>query len=107
VMRPYRLILRDVFASHHLADKEIYAKGLARVQKETLSLSPDEAATLGLVDGDAVRLESQDGAAVRPVTVKEGIRPGVLECLLFGNRDEILALSLKPAKVIDVLVSKA
>ncbi len=107
VTRPYHLILRDIFASHHLADKEIYAKGLARVQKETLSLSPEDAATLGLTEGDSVRLESEDGAAVRPVTIKKGIRPGVLECLLFENRDAMLSLSLKPAKVIDVSVRKA
>jgi anaerobic selenocysteine-containing dehydrogenase len=105
--RPYRLILRDLFASHHLADKEIYAKGIAMVQKETLSISPGDAAKLGLVDGDAVRLEGEDGAAVRPVTIKSGMRQGVLECLLFENRHEVLALSMRPSKVIDVSVRKA
>jgi predicted molibdopterin-dependent oxidoreductase YjgC len=104
---PYRLILRDRFASHHLADKEIYAAGIARVQKEMLYISPDDAAALGLIEGDLIRLESDEGAAVRPVTIKKGIRAGVLECLLFEKRGELLALSAKPAKVIDVSAGKA
>jgi predicted molibdopterin-dependent oxidoreductase YjgC len=105
--RPYRLILRDIFASHHLTDKEIYAKGVARVQKEMLYISPEDAASFGLADGDAVCLESEDGTVVRSATIKKGIRQGVLECLLFEKRHEMLALSLKPAKVIDVSISKA
>lgn len=107
VTRPYRLILRDIFASHHLADKEVYAKGIARVQKEMLYISPEDAAALMLADGDAVCLESADGTVVRSVTIKKGIRQGVLECMLFEKRHEMLALSLKPAKVIDVSISKA
>jgi anaerobic selenocysteine-containing dehydrogenase len=90
-----------------LADKEIYAAGIARVQKEMLYISPDDAAALGLIEGDLIRLESDEGAAVRPVTIKKGIRAGVLECLLFEKRGELLALSAKPAKVIDVSAGKA
>ncbi|MDP1990231.1 MAG: molybdopterin-dependent oxidoreductase, partial [Syntrophales bacterium] len=41
--RPYRLILRDLFANHHLADKEVYGKGCAMVTKDMLYISPEEA----------------------------------------------------------------
>jgi predicted molibdopterin-dependent oxidoreductase YjgC len=105
--RPYRLILRDLFANHHLADKEIYGKGCAKVTKDMLNLSPGDAADLKLADGDAIRIESADGVATGIVTIKAGVRQGVLECLLFQKRSEMLSLSLKPAKVIDVSVRKA
>jgi anaerobic selenocysteine-containing dehydrogenase len=105
--RPYRLILRDIFASHHLAGREVYAKGVSQVQKDALFISPEDAAALNLTDGDGLYLESADGDATRPVTVKAGIKQGVLECLLFRKRHEMLALSLKPAKAIEVSVRKA
>ncbi|MBU1150606.1 MAG: molybdopterin-dependent oxidoreductase, partial [Proteobacteria bacterium] len=105
--RPYRLILRDIFASHHLAGREVYAKGVSQVQKDALFISPGDAAALNLTDGDGLYLESADGDATRPVTVKAGVKQGVLECLLFRKRREMLALSLKPAKVIEVSVRKA
>ena len=105
--RPYRLILRDLFANHHLADGEVYGKGCAMVMKDMLSLSPEDAAFLKLADGDAVCVESDEGAATGVVTIKAGIRQGVLECMLFRKRREMLFLSWKPAKVIDVSVRKA
>ncbi|MBU1184900.1 MAG: hypothetical protein KJ663_06950, partial [Proteobacteria bacterium] len=84
-----------------------YAKGVSQVQKDALFISPGDAAALNLTDGDGLYLESADGDATRPVTVKAGIKQGVLECLLFRKRREMLALSLKPAKVIEVSVRKA
>lgn len=105
--RPYRLILRDLFANHHLADKEVYGKGCAMVTKDMLYVSPEDAEVLKLADGDTVCLESDDGTATGTVTIKAGIRQGVLECMLFQKRREMLSLSLKPAKVIDVSVRKA
>ena len=104
---PYRLILRDIFANHHLAGREAYAEGLARVQKDMLYISPGDAEDLDVTDGDELTLESADGAVTRPVTIKAGVRRGVLECLLYRKRSEMLALSLKPAKVIEVKVRKA
>ena len=77
------------------------------MQKDALFISPGDAAALNLTDGDGLYLESADGNAPRPVTVKAGIKQGVLECLLFRKRREMLALSLKPAKVIEVSVRKA
>jgi len=105
--RPYRLILRDIFASHYLAGKEGYAEGLDRVQKDALYVSIEDASALGVSDGDEVVLESADGAVTTPAAVKAGLRRGVLECLLYRKRGEILALSPKPAKVIEVAVRKA
>ena len=107
VTRPYRLILRDLFANHHLADREVYGKGCAMVMRDMLYLSPEDAAILKLADGDAVCIESADGAATGTVTIKAGIRQGVLECLPFIKRGEILSLFPKPAKAIDVSVRKA
>jgi anaerobic selenocysteine-containing dehydrogenase len=107
VARPYRLIFRDLFANHHLADKEVYGKGCAMVTKDMLYISPEDAAVLQLADGDAICIESAEGTATGTVTIKAGIRKGVLECMLFRNRREMLSLSLKPAKVIDVSVRKA
>ena len=77
------------------------------MQKDALFISPEDAAALNLTDGDGLYLESADGNATRPVTVKAGIKQGVLECLLFRKRREMLALSMKPAKVIEVSVRKA
>ena len=105
--RPYRLILRDLFANHHLADKEVYGKGCAMVTKDTLFVSPEDAALLKLADGDAMCIESAVGTATGKVTIKAGLRRGVLECMLFQMRREMLSLSLRPAKVIDVSVRKA
>jgi formate dehydrogenase (NADP+) alpha subunit len=105
--RPYRLIFRDLFANHHLADKELYGKGCAMVTKDMLYLSPEDAAVLTLADGDAICIESDEGTATGTVTIKAGIRRGVLECMLFRKRREMLLLSSKPAKVIDVSVRKA
>ena len=105
--RPYRLILRDLFANHHLADKEVYGKGCAMVTKDMLYVSPEDAATLQLADGNAICIESTEGTATGTVTIKAGIRQGVLESMLFRKRGEMLSLSLKPAKVIDVSVRKA
>ncbi|MDP1989711.1 MAG: 2Fe-2S iron-sulfur cluster-binding protein [Syntrophales bacterium] len=105
--RPYRIILRDLFANHHLADQEIYGKGCAMVTKDMLYLSPEDAALLTLADGDAICIESTEGTATGTVTIKAGIRQGVLECMLFRKRREMLLLSSKPAKVIDVSVRKA
>ena len=64
-------------------------------------------AVLKLADGDAVCVESDEGEVTGVVTIKAGIRQGVLECMLFRKRREILLLSRKPAKVIDVSVRKA
>ncbi len=105
--RPYRLILRDIFMNHHLAGREVYGQGVARLQKDVLYISPEDAAAINLADGDNLCIESDSGAATRPATIKAGIKQGVLECLLFRKRREVLALSLRPAKMIEVAIKKA
>jgi predicted molibdopterin-dependent oxidoreductase YjgC len=104
----YSLILRDIFMNHHLADRELYGKGVGRVQTDLLRISPEDAAELNVSSGDAVVLTAGDGRTVTtPVVVKAGIRRGALECILFRKHAEILALSTKTAKVIEVTVTKA
>ncbi|MDO9586058.1 MAG: molybdopterin dinucleotide binding domain-containing protein, partial [Syntrophales bacterium] len=105
--RPYRLILRDIFMNHHLAGKEVYGQGVALLQKDMLYISPEDAAAINLADGDNLCVESDSGAMTRPATIKAGIKQGVLECLLFRKRQETLALSARPAKVIEVAIKKA
>ena len=103
----YRLILRDLFMSHHLFDKDVYGKGIARVQDDLLCISPGDAAALNIADGDSVCVESKSGAVTRPVVIKAGVKTGVLECLLFRKRSEMLALSSQPAKMVEVSLKKA
>ena len=75
--------------------------------KDMFLLSPEDAAVLKLADGDAICVESDEGTAAGVVTIKAGIRQGVLECMPFRKRREILLLSRKLAKAIDVSVRKA
>jgi anaerobic selenocysteine-containing dehydrogenase len=44
----------------------------------TLQMHPDDAATLGLEEGDAARVSSAAGALVAPVELTDGIMPGVV-----------------------------
>lgn len=105
--RPFRLILRDIFANHHLTDKEIYGMGIAQVQKDMVFISPEDAAELHFSDEEVLHIESDNGFVTSTAAVKKGIKKGVLECILFQKRSEMLALSVKPAKVIEVSVRKA
>lgn len=105
--RPYRLILRDLFISPYLTGSELDQTGVSRVHKDLLCIAPGDAAALGIVSGEMLRLESATGKVVRPVTVKAGIKRGVVECFLFRRRGDILALTPGSAKVIEVSVAKA
>ena len=104
---PYRLILRDLFINHHLTGRELEGTGVSRVQKDRLCISPEDAAALALKEGDKLILESASGSVARPVTVKAGIRQGVLECFLVRERSDMLALSPRLAKVTAVSIRKA
>lgn len=105
--RPYRLVLRDLFVSHHLTGAALEATGVGRVQKDMLCIGPEDAAALGVATGDALRMESASGAVVRPVTVKAGLKRGVIECFLFRQRSDVLALAPAAAKVIAVSATRA
>jgi anaerobic selenocysteine-containing dehydrogenase len=54
---------------------EVLVKGKPRC---TLQVHPDDADSLGLVDGGAARVTSRVGSVQAPVEVTESIRPGVV-----------------------------
>jgi anaerobic selenocysteine-containing dehydrogenase len=54
---------------------QVLVKGKPRC---TLHLHPDDAAELGLADGDPARVRSRVGEVVLPVEITDGIRPGVV-----------------------------
>jgi formate dehydrogenase major subunit len=45
---------------------------------ETLDMSPEDAATLGVADGDAMRITSRRGSVVAPVRVDTSLRAGLV-----------------------------
>lgn len=45
---------------------------------ESLDMSPEDAAALGLANGDAVRVSSRRGTLVAPVHIDQGLRPGLV-----------------------------
>ena len=45
---------------------------------EALEISPEDAAHLGIADGDAVRVTSRRGSVVAPARVERSLRPGVV-----------------------------
>jgi len=110
----YVLIMRDIFSNHHLADSEIYSKGVAAVYRhpgypvseDKLFMSSADATALGLSEGDVVQVSSKSGAVVKPLSIKEGLRQGVLEYIVFTDRKEASGLVDSPAKWIEVRVQK-
>ncbi len=104
--RPYKLILRDLFISDYLVGRHAAAKGIDLVQKDALFISPEDASDLGAEDGDLLVLENNRGASVRSVTVKEGLKKGILEAVLFKERQDMLKLTAEPAKVVHVSLTK-
>jgi anaerobic selenocysteine-containing dehydrogenase len=109
------LMVRDVFSNHHLAGSAVYSKGVATVYRhpgypiseDKLFLSAADASGLGLVEGDVVRVTSKSGSLHKPLSIKEGLRPGVLEYIVFRDRPEALGLMEAPAKWVEVEVAKA
>jgi anaerobic selenocysteine-containing dehydrogenase len=111
----YRLVLRNLFMSHHLMDVDIYAKGIAKALINTaypisggkLFMSPEDANALGLSQGNEVIVESGAGQMKHVVSLKEGLRQGVLEYVCLKDREPVLGLLKGAAKVMDVTVKKA
>jgi predicted molibdopterin-dependent oxidoreductase YjgC len=110
----YILMVRDVFSNHHLAGSEIYSKGVSAiyhhpgypVSEDKLFLSATDAATMGFAEGDVVRVTSKSGSLHKPLSIKEGLRPGVLEYIVFRDRPQVLGLMQTPEKWIEVKVEK-
>ncbi len=59
-----------------------------RRRGETLDLSPEDLARLGLVEGERVRVVSRRGEVEAPVRVDEGLRPG-LAFMTFHFQDDV------------------
>ncbi len=103
----YRLIIRDIYMNHHLADVGAYSQGVSQVQVDLLRISPEDAVELGVSSGDLLELTGKSGSVKSPVTIKKGIRKGVLEFVLFRRHQEVLSLFAAPSKVVDVVAKKA
>ncbi|HVN22835.1 MAG TPA: molybdopterin-dependent oxidoreductase, partial [Syntrophorhabdales bacterium] len=112
--KAYKLILRDVFSNHHLYGKDIYSKGVAMaytapgypVSEDKLFISPEDAQKLGVEEHGHVVIESAEGSVVKAVSIKKGLRQGVLEYVLFKERAAALGLSSRMQEVLDVTVKK-
>jgi anaerobic selenocysteine-containing dehydrogenase len=106
----YILMLRDVFSNPHLAHSEGVATAYRQpgipVSEDKLFFSPVDAVAMGLAEGDVVRITSNRGSLYKPLSIKEGLRPGVLEYMVFRDRQDVLGLIPAPAKWIEVKVEK-
>ncbi len=110
----YVLIVRDLFVNRHLGGGEVYSKGVAAVyqqpgnpvSEDKFFMSPADASALGVVEGDVVQITSKTGTVDKPLSLKEGLRPGVLEYLIFRDRPAALKLMESPAKWIEVQVQR-
>ncbi len=108
--RTHTLVLRNIFLSHHLAGKNVYSK-LAYVNNppvagDKLFISPEDAAALDVTEGSTVTLESSAGKAQRKVSIKEGLKRGVIEYRMLRNRQDILKLCDGYRKRVPVTVKK-
>jgi anaerobic selenocysteine-containing dehydrogenase len=77
------------------------------ISVDKLFMAPEDAQALGLGQGNEVLIESGTGQMKHAVSLKEGLRPGVLEYVCFTDREAVLGLLKGQAKVIDVTVKKA
>jgi predicted molibdopterin-dependent oxidoreductase YjgC len=110
----YKLILRDIFSNHHLLGKDVYAKGVGMVynapgypvSEDKLYIAPEDAQKLGVEEQGQVLIESAEGSLKKAVSVKKGLRQGVLEYVLFKERGDALGLSKGMQTVLDVTVKK-
>ena len=104
------LVLRNIFFSHHLSDKAVYAKMVhvnnPPIAGNKLFISPEDAHVLGISDGEKVVLESGHGSFQERVSVKEGLKKGVFEYRMLRNRQDVLQLSSDYKKHIPVTVKK-
>ncbi len=110
----FKLILRDIFCNHHLLGKDVYSKGLGMVYSapgypvsgDKLYIAPEDAQRLGVEEQGQVLIESAEGSIKKAVSVRKGLREGVLEYVVFKERTEALGFSKHMQKVLDVTVKK-
>ncbi len=72
---------------------------------ETIDVSPEDAARMGLVEGQSVRVTSRRGAVVAPVHIDPSLRPG-LTFMTFHFPDDV-ATNLLTSDATDPLVGTA
>jgi anaerobic selenocysteine-containing dehydrogenase len=112
---PYKLILRDIFSNHHLLGKDVYSKGVGMVYSapgypvsgDKLYIAPQDAQKLGVEERGQVLIESAEGSITKAVSIKKGLRQGVLEYVAFKERRDALGLAKHMQKVLNVTVKKA
>ena len=110
----YVLIMRDIFSNHHLADTEIYSKGVAAVYRhpgypvseDKLCMSPADAQANGLSEGDVVQVSSKSGTVSKPLSVKEGLKPGRARIYRIQGPQRGVRSIDAPAKWVEVKVQK-
>ncbi len=107
---PFTLVLRNVFIDHHVSGKEVHSKvaylNNAAIAGGRLFISSEDAAALGISEGGKVILGSERGSLEQPASIKEGLRKGVLEYRMSGNRQDVLDLAGVFGKHIAVTVKK-
>jgi len=76
------------------------------VSEDKLYIAPEDAQKLGVEEQGQVLIESSEGSLKKAVSVRKGLRQGVLEYVLFKEREDALGLSKGMQKVLDVTVKK-
>lgn len=108
--RPFTLVFRNVFINHHLSGKAVYSKvaylNNPAIAGGKLFISSEDAAALGISEGGKVIIESERGSLEQPALIKDGLRQGVLEYRMSGNRKDMLDLAGVSEKHIAVTVKK-
>lgn len=107
---PYTLVLRNTFLDHHLAGKDVYAKLVylnnPSIAGDKLFISPEDASELGISDGDMITLKSGTGSTREKVSIKKGLKKGLLEYRMLRKRQHVLNLSGEYVKHIPITVEK-
>jgi anaerobic selenocysteine-containing dehydrogenase len=111
----YALVVRDLFSNHHLAGRDSYSNGVSTiyrhpgypVSEDKLFMSREDAAAANIAEGEIVLVQAKGGSLRKPLSVKDGLKPGVMEYVVFKDRAEVTALMETPLqKWIEVKVDK-
>ncbi|HEY3278838.1 MAG TPA: molybdopterin-dependent oxidoreductase [Syntrophorhabdaceae bacterium] len=104
------LVLRNVFLSHHLADKNTYSKTVyvnnPPVAGDMLFISAEDGNALGIAEGDMVCLETDLATVTERASIRKGLKQGVAEYRMLTKRQEILKLARGYGKHIAVTMKK-
>ena len=84
----------------------VYAAPGYPVSEDKLYIAPEDAETLGVEERGQVLIESAEGSIKKAISIKKGLRQGVLEYVVFKERQDVLGLSRNVQKVLDVTVKK-